>query len=126
MKKEKRFSENGNKRLALLFVIVLFGILTGACQEDDSQNATSSLLDVQSADASDAGVETQSKEDNEIGCRPKCEGRECGDNGCGGSCGECPGDCGVCPKKCSGGRCFCGPMYECYFVMCGSGDGDEA
>ena len=26
------------------------------------------------------------------GCVPACEGRACGDDGCGGSCGDCDGD----------------------------------
>ncbi|MCC6620274.1 MAG: hypothetical protein IT385_03415 [Deltaproteobacteria bacterium] len=35
-------------------------------------------------------------------CEPSCEGRACGDDGCGGSCGACPddGSCIVEPGKC--------------------------
>ena len=42
-------------------------------------------------------------------CQPKCTGKECGPDGCGGSCGSCPGQepcvdgsCVVCPPSCSG------------------------
>lgn len=40
-------------------------------------------------------------------CTPTCEGRDCGDDGCGGMCGECSGDTplctaqGVCEAECS-------------------------
>jgi len=35
-------------------------------------------------------------------CTPACEGKDCGDDGCGGSCGEC-GD----NEECSQGQCGC-------------------
>ena len=35
----------------------------------------------------------------DITCQPKCDGKECGDDGCSGSCGECPADSGI---SCSG------------------------
>ena len=34
------------------------------------------------------------------GCQPSCEGKSCGDNGCGGSCGMCGPD-----EACIGGQC---------------------
>ena len=78
-------------------------------------------------------------------CVPQCEGKECGSDCCGGSCGECPGNyncvdgncicqpncggkecgddgcggsCGSCPdgQNCSGGQCVEGPK------MCKCGD----
>ena len=33
-------------------------------------------------------------------CTPDCTGKECGDDGCGGSCGTCPA-----PAICTGGTC---------------------
>ncbi len=40
-------------------------------------------------------------------CLPACAGRQCGDDGCGGSCGTCTqGDCG------SDGKCTCVPKTE--------------
>lgn len=40
-------------------------------------------------------------------CTPSCDGRQCGDDGCGGSCGQCGGD-----GRCRGGRCL-EPEDEC-------------
>lgn len=66
-------------------------------------------------------------------CKPNCTGKVCGDDGCGGSCGECPGDirCVVCEN----GHCqyaldgtLCEPddyYLRCYLgrcVTCGSKD----
>lgn len=36
-----------------------------------------------------------------ICCKPQCSGKECGDNGCGGSCGKCSEN-----KICSNGKCI--------------------
>ena len=36
-------------------------------------------------------------------CAPSCAGKECGDNGCGGSCGGCANG-----KTCDAGECVCG------------------
>ena len=38
-------------------------------------------------------------------CSPRCDGRVCGDDGCGGSCGACPGP----QDRCVEGRCECEP-----------------
>jgi hypothetical protein len=51
-------------------------------------------------------------------CQPYCWGRSCGDDGCGGSCGECPAGqpCGT------DGRCVCTPSCgdrECGDDGCG-------
>jgi hypothetical protein len=80
-------------------------------------------------------------------CLPNCLGKECGDDGCGGSCGECEagfacsqggkckcqpdcsgkdcgddgcgGDCGIClpPLFCDAGSCACIP--DCTGKVCG-------
>ena len=79
-------------------------------------------------------------------CTPECEGKACGDDGCGGSCGACDqgescdegvcactpqcegktcgddgcgGTCGACDDNafCDGGVCVCTP--ECGDAMCG-------
>ena len=45
-------------------------------------------------------------------CRPACVGRECGDDGCGGSCGDCSNkfpDASSDFLGCSDGECFCTP-----------------
>jgi formylglycine-generating enzyme required for sulfatase activity len=47
-------------------------------------------------------------------CFPTCEGRMCGGDGCGGSCGECPGS----QDECLDGQCVCVP--RCSGRECGS------
>lgn len=44
--------------------------------------------------------------DSEVGCIPDCQGFQCGDDGCGGSCGNCPKD-----KVCMYG--FCLDKFSC-------------
>ena len=46
-------------------------------------------------------------------CIPNCSGKQCGDDGCGGSCGSCPGG-----WVCQGGKCVCVP--NCAGKQCGS------
>jgi hypothetical protein len=41
-------------------------------------------------------------------CKPACEGRACGDDGCGGNCGGCP------PGR------FCSPGFQCDACSCGT------
>ena len=41
-------------------------------------------------------------------CMPDCSGKECGDDGCGGSCGNCSG----CKSVCSGGQCEAQPQAD--------------
>jgi hypothetical protein len=51
-------------------------------------------------------------------CAPKCDGKECGDNGCGGSCGECDAN-----EECNDdSQCQCaGTSIECGGVCCDVG-----
>lgn len=70
-------------------------------------------------------------------CVPKCDGKECGDDGCGGECGAClvpgqtsciEGSCGACVPACGGKQCGddgcggqcgqCGLGLECSFGAC--------
>ncbi len=44
---------------------------------------------------------------NRICCSPRCSGKQCGNNGCGGSCGTC----GV-HASCSSGSCVCDSGYK--------------
>ena len=50
-------------------------------------------------------------------CPPQCDGKECGDDGCGGTCGQCDGleECG------EGGHCDC-PFEQCGGACCESSD----
>ncbi len=54
--------------------------------------------------------------ENECVCASMCLGRECGDDGCGGTCGECPAH-HVCTDK---GKCACIP--QCDGKNCGDDD----
>ena len=49
-----------------------------------------------------------------LGCTPDCTGKECGDDGCGGTCGSC----GTGPQwSCVSGKCICTPY--CAGAVCG-------
>ena len=48
-------------------------------------------------------------------CVPACAGKQCGDDGCGGSCGNCPAD-----QSCQDGACKPGPcVSQCAGKQCG-------
>jgi len=61
-------------------------------------------------------------------CRPQCDGKDCGDDGCGGTCGNCGGnaDCspaGVCQVRCGAvpsNSCdgYCGQQYGAGGCFC--------
>ena len=59
-------------------------------------------------------------------CFPKCSGKFCGDDGCGGSCGTCPSgyscESGTCQDfcPCASGSCCDGCNYESSNFVCGS------
>ena len=46
---------------------------------------------------------------------PACTGKECGDDGCGGQCGECPGRLPICED----GECVSDCVPQCEFKECG-------
>jgi len=50
---------------------------------------------------------------DEIPCVPLCEGKQCGDDGCGSVCGMCTGP----QDECAEGQCICQPV--CAGVECG-------
>jgi hypothetical protein len=52
------------------------------------------------------------KRRNDNRCKPTCVDRECGSNGCGGTCGECASG-----EVCSEGECVCAPV--CAGRACG-------
>ena len=51
--------------------------------------------------------------DGQCVCEPDCEGKECGSDSCGGSCGNCPSA----QDQCLDGLCSCTP--ECELKECG-------
>jgi len=66
------------------------------------------LVEVTTKDTVDADDVTE-----ETACQPDCEGKECGDDGCGGSCGACE----ACGQECSEGSCV---FVACEDKECGS------
>ena len=56
---------------------------------------------------------------DEESCTPVCDGRECGDDGCGDSCGTCPGAAPICTDE---GMCVQDCTPSCTGKVCG-GDG---
>jgi hypothetical protein len=46
-------------------------------------------------------------------CTPQCQGKQCGDDGCGGMCGKCPEG-----QTCNNGQCSCVP--NCAGKQCGT------
>lgn len=56
--------------------------------------------------------------DDNTTCSPECTDRECGDDGCGGSCGQCE----EAQDECADGHCVCQPA--CEVIECGD-DGCE-
>jgi hypothetical protein len=50
-------------------------------------------------------------------CTPNCTNKECGDDGCGGSCGECSGESGK--SYCKNGKCDCCKVCFGSTLSCG-------
>lgn len=58
------------------------------------------------------------------GCKPICQDKQCGDDGCGGFCGGCAAN-----EMCESGMCVCQPLcgeVECGVDGCGGSCGDCA
>jgi len=66
-------------------------------------------------DAADPGdMASEDDADTPDICQPNCEGKECGDDGCGGSCGECT----EFPNSyCGNVKCLC--TIDCFEKECG-------
>ena len=126
-----------------LLLAVMLGVALASCLEIHRKPATEDVTvdTIGAADAPDDSAEG-SAADGDAPCVPDCAGRECGANGCGGSCGTCPivapacteeglccvpacgaqqcgpdgcdGTCGVCeyPLQCLGGSCVCVPNCD--------------
>ena len=48
-------------------------------------------------------------------CEPQCSGKDCGDDGCGGSCGFCSTD-----EACKAGHCYLTCIPDCFNQVCGN------
>ncbi|MFH1533055.1 MAG: PPC domain-containing protein [Pseudomonadota bacterium] len=81
-------------RAKLLFpvLLILSLCLTGlSC--GDGGGGSEPVEDAASDLSGDVALDTPLPDDTppDSGCVPSCDGRTCGDDGCGGSCGTCPG-----------------------------------
>ena len=109
----------------LLFCVAI------ACVEDPTQACLTAAV---AADGDCAGQAGQCLSP----CVPRCAGRACGDDGCGGLCGLCPpgedcagGVCGLCEPSCGTHDCggdgcgdpcgSCPPGYSCLEGYCTAG-----
>lgn len=74
--------------------------LGDAVDSEESEESLQEVLDEDSPEEiQEEGKEIQKQDAKEDACAPNCENKECGDDGCGGKCGECEeGDClnGIC------------------------------
>jgi hypothetical protein len=108
----------------LLVVAVLSGV--AACDSRGDGGMLCDPGDVQVCPCPGAGNGVQSCNSGGTGwnacegcttgqCVPKCSGKECGDDGCGGSCGTCPGN-----KTCNSGICSTNTCeQDCHLRQCG-------
>lgn len=98
---------------ALAFVVVL---MPGCVREQKPWSPISKVDDTggqgDAVDSAAADIEP------EVMCKTACEGRECGPDGCGGSCGECAGANTECPES---GQCACQYLEDCGGACCDDG-----
>lgn len=85
--------------LPLLFAAILL-VVTASCLEVRRQPALQ--------DSEGDATRTGDVPGEDVPCAPDCVGRECGDDGCGGSCGTCPGA----APACTGEGLCCLPACE--------------
>ncbi len=98
--------------LTLLLAIIALSAL--GCDSSGGGGATDTVVQT---DLGGSGTDVAGGEDTfvatpDLGCIPSCAGRQCGDNGCGSTCGTCgegfactpAGSC-VCEKQCEGREC---------------------
>ena len=107
-----------------LLLIAMLGMTPASCLEIHRDPATQDG-DVEASESDAAqGGDTAVAVDGEVNadrvCVPDCAGRECGADGCGGSCGTCP----AAAPTCSSGQCHdeCAPSCsgrECGADGCG-------
>ncbi|MEC9071401.1 MAG: carboxypeptidase-like regulatory domain-containing protein [Myxococcota bacterium] len=84
--------------------------------EPPSEDVTVEEPDIQQPEEDAAEVTVDVQEDTGPSCLPNCEGKVCGDDGCGDICGTCPD---VAPL-CDAGLCFAVCEPDCEGKVCGS------
>jgi hypothetical protein len=84
-----------------------------SCTED-SCNLTGECTFLALEEGTECGIGPQWKcVGGQCQCDPQCDGNECGDDGCGGSCGACPNEADFCVN----GSCIC--LTDCVGKVCG-------
>ncbi len=107
------------ERITILALLVSMLLLAFSCGTNGGEE-TPPGDDVQTQDNND-GPDGAVEDLPPDVCVPQCEGKACGDDGCGGSCGSCPPGCPCvdfqcgCEADCAGKECgpdgiggFCG------------------
>lgn len=77
------------------------------------------MVSAECSASDDSGDQPDNVDGDYAACVPACGARECGDDGCGGFCGQCPG-----ASQCAAGICVdpacltknCGPGGTCFVV----------
>ena len=109
-----------NLQRNILWAVLIILCMTGCSFVESSGDEPSS-----NGNDDDSEPEDSDDDDNNdsVTCVPDCEGKECGDDGCGGSCGKCSED-DACSNE---GKCkpkpICAEYPECLIDMdCESGE----
>lgn len=99
--------------VSALFLLGLVTFFAGCGTSEDGTDATSPP-DTTAADLSQS----------DAGCTPQCSGKQCGDDGCGGTCGTCTNPCTnkLDESVCVDGQCASPCCPDCTDKDCG-GDG---
>ena len=94
----------------------------GACEEGACGDVTAIItadgLAICDCGPCPGGQVCVDEEGGGVCCTPLCEGKDCGDDGCGGSCGECSLECPM-AQVCQAGKCVDGCSPQCAGKECG-------
>ena len=110
----------GDSRVYLAVAMAIFSLAVLGCRDGGSASIDTSVSsDIQANDIAKDGQITDSHGSPDVPtaadqglidthCPPQCKGKECGDDGCGGSCGTCSDN-----QFCSEGQCKPKPDSKC-------------
>ncbi len=101
----------------LIVAVSLIGLVCAGCVTPKEYKYVKKPKDVVGQDVveevEDSVPEVTPEDVPDVDCKPACKGKQCGDDGCGGSCGGCGAN-GVCEK----GKCICPSPHEPCFGLC--------
>ncbi|MCB9506628.1 MAG: hypothetical protein H6697_03045 [Myxococcales bacterium] len=93
-------------------LFALGALLLAACGDDAVVTPEDTGSDTSGGDA-DAGVlDVPISDTPDVVCTPQCDNRECGDDGCGGTCGTCEGG-----TECELGQCVAPEVGDCADIL---------